>query len=606
MGKVHCAWFTRLMLICSAILLLLLPSVLARGQTVSRLQLISATVEEYPRLDVVFTFSGGSGTADLSPADISLSIDNGPPISSALELSETVRPLDIAIVADVGPGMADLSSPPDRTRLREMLAQIRELVRLLPPDTALSLTTFDSEARVAFPLKADGNGFLNTLDQFVFQPFPAEVLSASYPLTEALRLGLSTLARAADDPRPAAQPALLLFAAGQPGLNFDSAALDEELAQLADNSPLLTIIGLGGDQEGQFREFAGGPASLEELASELGAAFVPLYTADSAEVATLSERLQRLYNELLDQRIAYQLSATIDGIEPGEHRLRLGVAGLSQEAPLLVVAPPTQVDLYVASPQIQGTTVFSVTVQSDQAPITRVEYILNNVPVGSSESGPDYALTFDAAAEPWSDLFPPGSYPLFAAATDSNGEVYRTTLTTVEVLAPPPTTMAGALANPMVWGSAVGALGLAGVAVWLWRRSRRVTASPRAPTHRHQPEGGLRGPTKRRNPRSNAPAVRITIAEGEPSRTVTLRRREGMIGRDPQADIPLSNDEVSWNHAVLSMVQGGVLQLSDLRSTNGTFVGAARTPVSDSSPVMLRAGDTFWIGPVRLVVEAVD
>ncbi|MDW8234269.1 MAG: FHA domain-containing protein [Roseiflexaceae bacterium] len=183
--------------------------------------------------------------------------------------------------------------------------------------------------------------------------------------------------------------------------------------------------------------------------------------------------------------------------------------------------------------------------------------------------------------------------------------MYRTAPTTVEVLAPSP---AGMLTNLLAWGAVVlaGALALAGGAVWYWRRSRRVTASQHPPTRRRQPEGGLRGPTRGRNQRNDVPTVRIMIAEGAPPRVVSLHQRECWIGRDPGSDISLSNDEVSWKHAVLWIVQGGVLRLADLQSTNGTFVGPGRTPVSHSSPVMLRAGDTFWIGPVRLVVEAVD
>ncbi|MDW8234270.1 MAG: hypothetical protein RMJ54_15920 [Roseiflexaceae bacterium] len=400
MRNLHRTWLVYLILALLNVALLLLPGASVQSQTSPRLQVISATVEEYPRLDIVFTFSGGSGAPALTTADISLSINAGPPLSSAIVLSEITRPLDIAIVADVGPGMTDLSSPPDRTRLREMLTQIRELVRLLLPDTALSLTTFDSEARVAFPLKADGNGFLNTLDQFVIRPSSTEVLSASYPLTEALQLGLSTLVRTADNPQPNAVAALPLFAAGQPGLSLDSAVFEKELAVFGEHPPLLTIVGLGGDQKGQFRERPGGPAGLKKLADDLGAAFIPLYTADSAQVAALIEQLQRRYGEILDQRVAYRLSTMVDGLEPGEHRVRLGVAGLIKEAPLLVAPPPPQIELHMASAQIRGTTEISVSLRSVQAPITRVEYILNNVPIGSSESGPNYALSFNAAARP--------------------------------------------------------------------------------------------------------------------------------------------------------------------------------------------------------------
>ena len=47
------------------------------------------------------------------------------------------------------------------------------------------------------------------------------------------------------------------------------------------------------------------------------------------------------------------------------------------------------------------------------------------------------------------------------------------------------------------------------------------------------------------------------------------------IGRDPQADISLSDPRVSWNHAVLRRQAGGWV-LEDSGSTNGTFLDQQR------------------------------
>src|SRR5437667_9403135 len=47
------------------------------------------------------------------------------------------------------------------------------------------------------------------------------------------------------------------------------------------------------------------------------------------------------------------------------------------------------------------------------------------------------------------------------------------------------------------------------------------------------------------------------------------------IGRDPQSDIVINEDRVSWQHAVLKH-DGGSWVLEDTGSTNGTYVGSSR------------------------------
>ena len=72
-----------------------------------------------------------------------------------------------------------------------------------------------------------------------------------------------------------------------------------------------------------------------------------------------------------------------------------------------------------------------------------------------------------------------------------------------------------------------------------------------------------------------------------------------IIGRNPQADIPLSAPTVSWQHARLERTPRGYL-VTDLGSTNGTFVNGQRI----TAPCLLHPGDVVQIGPFRLVYEA--
>lgn len=487
-----------------------------RAQNLPRLQIVSAVVAEPPRLDIVFAYAGAPDGQPfaLSPDQIAFQIDSGTVLTGTLALSSTTQPLDVAVVADLSAAMGDLASPPDRTRLQELAARVRALTQALPPDTSFSLTTFDTEAHVAFSLQPDGGGLLNTLDQLVLRPPTAEAPGSSYPLVDALHLGLSTLTRPTGDPRASAPAALVLFAAGRPALAVDPAALREVRAALAAGSPLLTVVALGGDQPGEFRDWPGGPESLRKLADGLDASFVPLYSADSAEAALLAERLQRRYDEILNWRKAYKLSVELAGLDPGEHTLRLEIAGLAREA----------------------------------------RFRIPELPAGRDPGGK--ALL---------------NWPV----------------------------LAGALLLVGLFAAAFGG-------ALIWRRRRPARQAPtHEPTRRRRSESGLRSVT-RRGGQAGAPlGLRIAVVEGDTPRTLILSSRECMIGRDPQADISLTSDEVSWNHAVLSVVQAGVLQLVDLHSANGTFVGPGRTPVGEASSAALRAGDCFWVGPVCLVVEAV-
>jgi len=71
-----------------------------------------------------------------------------------------------------------------------------------------------------------------------------------------------------------------------------------------------------------------------------------------------------------------------------------------------------------------------------------------------------------------------------------------------------------------------------------------------------------------------------------------------VVGRDPQADIPLPGPTVSWHHAHITRTTTGHI-ITDLRSVNGTFVNGKRI----DAPHALRQGDTVQIGPFKLIYE---
>jgi pSer/pThr/pTyr-binding forkhead associated (FHA) protein len=88
----------------------------------------------------------------------------------------------------------------------------------------------------------------------------------------------------------------------------------------------------------------------------------------------------------------------------------------------------------------------------------------------------------------------------------------------------------------------------------------------------------------------------LNVVSG-PLQGVSFRLSPGtiVIGREDGVDIFLENLKVSRRHATVELV-GGKVVLTDLRSTNGTWVNDERT----AGPLQLRDGDRIRIGQVRL------
>jgi predicted component of type VI protein secretion system len=90
--------------------------------------------------------------------------------------------------------------------------------------------------------------------------------------------------------------------------------------------------------------------------------------------------------------------------------------------------------------------------------------------------------------------------------------------------------------------------------------------------------------------------ARIWLTDGgEAPRSVPLSGDRTVVGRDPEADIPLDDDAVSWNHLEIAR-RGDVLMATDLDSRNGTALNGE--PLD--RPRRLRDGDTLTVGRHRL------
>jgi two-component system, cell cycle response regulator len=92
------------------------------------------------------------------------------------------------------------------------------------------------------------------------------------------------------------------------------------------------------------------------------------------------------------------------------------------------------------------------------------------------------------------------------------------------------------------------------------------------------------------------------------SRVFLLEKTETVLGRSDKADIQLDDERVSRQHLKLSLVKSGAQKndpthvvLTDLNSTNGTFINGVRVSAQE-----LRNGDKVKIGNTILKFEAQD
>lgn len=133
-------------------------------------------------------------------------------------------------------------------------------------------------------------------------------------------------------------------------------------------------------------------------------------------------------------------------------------------------------------------------------------------------------------------------------------------------------------AGAMRLGSLEMVAAMAAFALFALRRDARTTAAVGAPA-----------------PETAEQSVELEISERGRSRRV-----EGstplVIGRSTEADVLVMDPEVSRRHAQLEADRGAVF-LTDLRSSNGTFLNGRRIGES----IELRPGDEIDIGSVRIV-----
>lgn len=106
----------------------------------------------------------------------------------------------------------------------------------------------------------------------------------------------------------------------------------------------------------------------------------------------------------------------------------------------------------------------------------------------------------------------------------------------------------------------------------------------------------------RYTPRVNVHASLRYVLPGKPPRTVTIGSRPLTIGRAPSNELVVTDEVVSWHHALL-WVEGDGVYLRDLGSRNGTWLNDERV----TGDARVRAGDRVRLGTsLEMEVELVD
>lgn len=88
---------------------------------------------------------------------------------------------------------------------------------------------------------------------------------------------------------------------------------------------------------------------------------------------------------------------------------------------------------------------------------------------------------------------------------------------------------------------------------------------------------------------------------GERTRIISIPGEEFLIGRGHDCDLRINDGDVSRHHCQLR-VRGQEVTLSDLGSSNGTFLNGNRV----LSQVKLRSGDEIRLGKFRALVDLGD
>lgn len=91
----------------------------------------------------------------------------------------------------------------------------------------------------------------------------------------------------------------------------------------------------------------------------------------------------------------------------------------------------------------------------------------------------------------------------------------------------------------------------------------------------------------------------IFVGRGSRTRRAPISSSRVVIGRNLLSDVVLDEPSVSWTHAAIEPSTEGWFRVTDLGSTNGTFINGVKVVEA-----YMRNGDALTVGNIALRLEA--
>lgn len=130
------------------------------------------------------------------------------------------------------------------------------------------------------------------------------------------------------------------------------------------------------------------------------------------------------------------------------------------------------------------------------------------------------------------------------------------------------------------------------------RVGRRAAGAGKAAARGAAPAPSRTATPDRKASRSRKGPTKLVVTAGPlAGTTLPLRPSGTLIGRSPECALVLDDDYASGRHARIFQGDDGTWQVEDLRSTNGTYLGATRL----TEPRAVAVGSVLRIG--QTVVE---
>lgn len=604
------------------------------AQSQSSLRVISVDTSRAPQIEITVDYTLANGQPTASEPQFSVQSANKPLTIKGVERKRI--PINVAIVTDLSAHMSDQGAP-YTTRFQNMLPLVQDLVSQLQASTNyVSLVTVSESVRLPHPLTNDLQAIVNTLNRgnpdLIFEPLPLRGANpnAEYPLYEGIRNGIAQLVTGEVRPR-----VLVIFASG----GIESSAMNQlreeiDLAR-ADNAPIKVLIFSFGS-ENSYTTFPAGTTALDDLATELNGTLIDI----GSELPSIATRalIDAQFEAILQRGEQWVISANAGNVPAGTATIQVAVDGTMGEYTFENPAVAPSVSITASTTSWQGEVILTVSEQIAQAPITQVQYLLDNYPIGESATASNgYAHTINSTERTFLKRFPPGEHSLVAAITDERGMQSRSEPITVTVLEVPGPNFADYW---WVLLLLVVIVVLAVVSIMVVRKRRNTSPSrvrtnqvytPPAPVEEEEPTTRHSEPDLRKTQVLNddeatkrleddEKTARYTsggtsnkrwtlhILEGADRTTYDLQGQRhydlGRPARNHHPHIPINNALVSRTHATLERLVNE-LELVVFETENGTFLGEERRPLKANERVQLQSGDVFWLSPqVKLRVES--